>query len=47
MGYKFSQVLLAPINVDTTPGGGASAYLLEDGVFGILLESGDYLLLEG
>jgi hypothetical protein len=31
--------------VDTTPGGTASALLLEDG-FGLLLEDGAYLLLE-
>lgn len=30
---------------DSTPGGAASALLLEDGT-GILLESSDYLLLE-
>jgi hypothetical protein len=33
---------------DTTPGGAASALLMEDNTFGLLLEDGtSYLLLEG
>lgn len=32
---------------DSTPGGVADALLLEDGTSGLLLESGDYILMEG